>query len=132
MTQSVRRGRGFTLIEVIIALSIIGGVLLTMAGFVMRYQQTATTTRAKMRMLQAVNQRMEQVRATRPYSALDSLAVTETAVTLYPELSRLTQVRRVGGAPADTVDYKIVTVTVRSRDSLRTPPVRKTTVISTF
>ena len=51
-------------------------------------------------------------------------------MTGYPGFVRQTLVQHVGGAPTDSVDYRVVTVEVRSA---RLPsPMRKTTLIAAF
>jgi hypothetical protein len=65
------------------------------------------------------------------YTAIESLYVaTETNISGFSGFTRKTMVKRVGGQPTDTVDYKIITVEV-SNPSL-TNAVRKSTIIAPF
>lgn len=121
---------GFTMIEVIVASVILGGALLAMAGFSVRYQQVDSNARAVNRAQQAANERLEVVRAARPYLSLDSMATTETTVDGYPGYTRFTSVTQVGGAPADTVDYKVITVKVKTPGVERW--VTKTSIVGAF
>lgn len=121
---------GFTMVEVIIASAILGAALLAMAGFTMRYQQIDTSARVLNRAQQAANERLESVRTAQPYLSLDTMARTESAVTGYPGYTRVTTVTRVGGTPADTVDYKIVTVRVTTPGVARTAS--KTSIVGAF
>jgi prepilin-type N-terminal cleavage/methylation domain-containing protein len=110
----LRVRRGFTMVEVIVASVILGAALLAMAGFSVKYQQTDSNARIMNRAQQAANERLEQVRNSRPYLSLDSMATTENTLPTYPGYQRITSVTRVGGSAADTVDYKIITVKVKT------------------
>lgn len=103
---------GFTLVEVIVASMILTAALLAMAGFTVKYQQSDSRARMLARAQQLANERLESVRTTTPYTALDTMTTNESAMSGLPGYSRTTQVSRVGGTTADTVDYKIVTVKV--------------------
>jgi hypothetical protein len=63
---------------------------------------------------QAANERLEAVRTAQPYLSIDTMATTESTILGYPGFTRITSVTRVGGDAADTVDYKIVTVKVKT------------------
>lgn len=106
--------RGFTMVEVIVASVILGAALLAMAGFTVRYQQVDSNARVVARAQQAANERLEKVRTALPYLSLDTMATTESSIPGYPGYMRITSVTRKGGAPADTVDYKIITVKVKT------------------
>jgi prepilin-type N-terminal cleavage/methylation domain-containing protein len=103
---------GFTLVEVVVASVILTAALLAMAGFTVKYQQSDAVARMRVRAQQLANERLELVRSTTPYIALDTMVATESTMSLAPGYSRVTQVSRVGGTPTDTVDYKVVTVKV--------------------
>ncbi len=118
------------MVEVIVASAILGAALLAMAGFTIKYQQVDSSARIVNKALQAANARLEVVRTSQPYLALDTMATTESTVSGYPGYVRITQVSRVGGAAADTVDYKIITVRVITPGVART--VSKTTIVGAF
>ena len=103
---------GFTLVEVVVASVILTAALLAMAGFTVKYQQSDSKARMLSRAQQLANERLERVRTATPYSAIDTMASTESALNTAPGFSRVTQVSRIGGTAADTVDYKVVTVRV--------------------
>jgi prepilin-type N-terminal cleavage/methylation domain-containing protein len=131
--QTAPRGNrraGFTLVEVMVASVILTAALLAMAGFTMRYQQVDSSVRLMSKARQAANERLERVRGSAPYLALDTMQTTESSVDGMPGFSRVTTVTRVGGASADTVDYKIITVRVQPPGVGRV--VTKTSIVGAF
>jgi prepilin-type N-terminal cleavage/methylation domain-containing protein len=136
VTSTVRRGRarprrGLSLVEVIVALSILGGVLLALGMFSARLSQATSNGRIRVTAAQLAADRLETVKSAPRYSAIESLYVaTEATVAGFPGYSRRTWVKRVGGAVTDTIDYKVVTVQVSNAQMQGN--VRKTTVIAPY
>jgi prepilin-type N-terminal cleavage/methylation domain-containing protein len=127
-----RARRGLTLIEVIVALAILGGVLLALGMFSVRLSQSTSAARIRVTSAQLAADRIEVTKGAPRYSAIESLYVaTEANISGYPGFRRQTWVKRVGGTVTDTIDYKIVTVQV-SNTQLAGNVVRKTTVIAPF
>jgi prepilin-type N-terminal cleavage/methylation domain-containing protein len=117
MKQFKRRVRaGFTLVEVIIALSILAGSLLGSAVFVRNFSKATTDTTVRTLANDLVNARVEQVKQWRVYSTLVSTfnATTETWPTTnqYTGFTRRTVLLRTNTA---TADHITVTVTVTGR-----------------
>jgi prepilin-type N-terminal cleavage/methylation domain-containing protein len=130
-SHSPRPRRGLTLVEVIVALSILGGVMLGLGMFSVRLSQATSASRLRVTAAQLASERIEAAKGAPRYSAVDSLFVaTEASIGNYPGYSRQTWVTRVGGKLTDTIDYKIVTVQVTNPQI--TGNVRKTTVIAPF
>ena len=124
---------GMTLIEVIIAIVILSGALLSMGGFVAKFANTVSMSDVRGIAAELAADRIETVKAATSYAVIDSLyRKTEGAGTIagYPKFTRQTLVQRVGGGATDLVDYKIITVIV-STPALKIP-VKKTTIISDF
>jgi prepilin-type N-terminal cleavage/methylation domain-containing protein len=130
VSPRLRARNGFTMIEVIVASVILGAALLAMAGFTVRYQHVDATARILNEAQQAANERLERVRTAQPYLSIDTMATTESSLVGYPGYVRQTIVTRVGGAAADTVDYKIVTVRVTTPGVARV--VSKTSFVGAF
>ena len=123
--------RGMTLVEVLVSLVLMAGVLLALGRFSGTLARTTGTARLTATATQLVADRLETVKGTPRYTAIESLFVTtETTIPGFAGFARQTAVLRVGGTATDSVDYKIVTVTV-SNPSL-TKAVRKSTVIAPF
>jgi prepilin-type N-terminal cleavage/methylation domain-containing protein len=132
MTQRRRVSRrGLTLVEVIVALSILGGTLLGLGMFSVRLSQNTSASRIRIQAAQLAAQRLEAVKGAPRYTAIETLFVaTEAVVANAPGYRRQTWVTRVGGLVTDTIDYKIVTVQVSN--SQLAGSVRKTTVIAPY
>ena len=132
MLPLARRGRrGLTLVEVIVALSILGSVMLGLGMFSVRLSQATSAARLRVTAAQLAAERLEAAKGAVRYTAIESLFVaTEASLTGYPGYSRRTWVTRVGGAAIDTIDYKIVTVQVTNTQMPGN--VRKTTVIAPY
>ncbi len=136
MTRRLRLPRrvraGFTLIEVIIALSILGGSLLGMAAFVRNFTKATTDTTVRTLANDLVNARVEAVKAWRVYSTLvatfHNVAETYATTSPYTGFTRRTFAVRTG--PTATADYITVTVTVTGRGLTSTA--KTTTVIAAF
>jgi prepilin-type N-terminal cleavage/methylation domain-containing protein len=127
----MRSRRGLSLVEVVIALSILGGVLLALGAFSGRLSRATSTGRIRIAAAQLASDRLEMVKSAPRYSMIESVYVaTENSITNFPGYSRRTWVQRVGGAVTDTIDYKIITVQVTH--SQMTGNVRKTTVIAPY
>jgi len=123
--------RGLTLVEVVVALSILGGVMLTLGNFAVRMSQETSASRIRIEAAQLAADRLEAVKGAVRYSAIESLYVaTEGTVSSHPGFTRQTWVSHVGGAVTDTIDYKIVTVQVTHAQLAGN--VRKTTIIAPY
>jgi Tfp pilus assembly protein PilV len=117
-----------TLIEVIVALTILTGAMLGMATFITRFSQSVSAARARNTMLQLANDRIEKAKVTFPYDKIDTLATTEPSVDGYPGFERVTYVRQIATTSGAFVDYRVVTVLVTTGSD----SVKKTTMIANF
>jgi prepilin-type N-terminal cleavage/methylation domain-containing protein len=123
----MRHAKGFTLVEVMIALVILMIVLLGFAVSSGRMLHTVTTSDLQETAIQLARSRLEMVQLQPNYAALDSMYVqTETNFPTLPGFTRATTITRFGGA-GQPIDYKRITVTV-SGPGLLAPVVRTTTV----
>lgn len=121
----MRARNGFTLIEVMIALTILMIVLVGMASMTTRSVHVTTTSDREEAAIQLVHDRLEFVRADPNYNGLDSLyGTTETNFATLPGFSRVTQITRI---TTGNNDYKRVTVTVTG-PGLSKPVARTITV----
>jgi prepilin-type N-terminal cleavage/methylation domain-containing protein len=137
MILSTRRSgarRGFTLVEVVVALAILTGALLGLSLFIARMAQATSSARLLGTATELASDRLELVKSATTYSTIDSLyTATETSIPGSPDyfgFTRKTLIQHVGGLATDSVDYKIITVIV-THVSL-TLPVRKTTSLAAF
>ena len=122
--------RGMTLIEVMIALVILTGALLSLGRYTSQFAKVSSTSAMRLTALQLAGTRIDSIRGVSTYTALDGVAATESNIAGFRGYTRTTAVRRVGGGGADLVDYKVVTVTVTH--PVLTTPVKKTTMIPVF
>lgn len=121
----MRVRNGFTLIEVMIALTILMIVLVGMASVTTRSVHVTTVSDREEAAIQLVHDRLEFVRADPRYDGLDSLyGTTETTFATLPGFQRVTTVTRI---TTGNNDYKRVTVTVTG-PGLSKPVARTITV----
>lgn len=119
--------RGISLLEVMVALTILATSLIGMAEYGRRYARTNANSSMLNNALDLASARVERVKAERNYSSMDSLATTETVIAGYPKYNRVTAITQTLTAQ---YAYKTVTVTV-THPSMPTP-VKKTTAIARF
>lgn len=129
-----RPRRGLSLVEVVVALAILGSVLIALGLFSARLSQSTSAARFRIAAAQLAADRIEFAKGAPRYSAVESLTVaTEANVTSTDSIrgfTRRTWVQHVGGALTDTIDYK--TVTVQVTHPQMTGNIRKSTVIAPF
>ena len=106
------RERGFTLIEVILALSILLVVMMMLASTTGRALHTAATTQSQQTAIQLAMDKIDQVRNDPNYDGLEAAyAKTDTTLTGLPGFRRVTSIVRTGGQ-GQANDYKKITVVV--------------------
>lgn len=106
--------RGLSLIEVMVALGLLGGALMAMAGFAIKLAQTTTRARIRATAGQLISDRLESVKSAPRYAAIDTLFPgTEGSIAGFPGFVRQTWVTHVGGGVTDSIDYRLITVEVR-------------------
>jgi prepilin-type N-terminal cleavage/methylation domain-containing protein len=132
MTRRLSRPRkGLTLIEVLVSIVLLAGVLLSLGRFSGILARTTGSARITATAAQLVADRLETVKGAPRYTAVESLFVaTEANVAGFTGYKRQTLVTRIGGQPADSIDYKIVTVEVTN--TALPKPIRKSTIIAPF
>lgn len=129
-SPSVRRRalrRGISLLEVMVALTILGTSLIGMAEYGRRYARSNANSAMLNNALDLASARVERVKAERNYTSMDTLAVTETSIAGYTNYLRVTAIVQTLNAQ---YAYKTVTVTV-THPSMALP-VKKTTAIARF
>jgi prepilin-type N-terminal cleavage/methylation domain-containing protein len=105
--------RGFTLIEIMIALVILAVVILGLTTATSSFIHTVATGQDRAAAIQLAEQRIEQIQMFPNYVALDTaFGKTETTFPGLTGYRRVTTVVHVGGPPPDSVDYKKFTVRV--------------------
>ena len=128
------RGRGgMTLIEVIIAISILSVTMLGLANFTRTFQHSTQDTTMMALGSDLAMARLEEVKGYRVYSSLVATygTTTETFTTLpYKGFTRLTKAVRCTSCPTATNDYITVTVTVSGNNLSKA--ITKTTAIAAF
>jgi len=122
--------KGMTLLETMIAVTILATAMIGMAQFMANFAHATKTSAVEAGALDLATQRIDAVMHSPTYAAIDSMAVTETVVADSTTYQRQTLVQHVGGGPSDTQDYRIVTVAITPPAGVA--PSRKTTVIAAF
>jgi prepilin-type N-terminal cleavage/methylation domain-containing protein len=122
---------GITLIELMVALIILGGVLLSTAEYFRRFSRTNGVTLVANTALDLSTARLEDIKVDRNYLGLGTWIATETNLSCLPAgggcFTRVTQGLRTNNA---TNDHWHFTVTV-SHPRL-TQPIVKSTAIARF
>lgn len=125
-----RRRSGMSLVEVIVAMMLLVGVVLVLGGFSAQFARATAQAHLVVLANELAAARLDAVRQQPSYAALDSLAKTDTVKADFSQYAVRTQLLRIGGGVTDSVDYKLVTVTVTHPAMKQT--VRKTTAVAAF
>jgi Tfp pilus assembly protein PilV len=120
-----------TLIEVIVAMTLLTATLLSMGAFIARYAKVTGAVAIRSEANELVADRLEVVKGAVRYSTIETLyAASEGSIPNHPGFARKTLVTHTGGLPPSLYDYKTVTVIVTT-PALKNPA-KKSTVISVF
>ena len=125
-----RPRRGMTLMEVMIAVTILTTALIGMGNFMGTFSHQTKVAALQQRAIDLATDRIDSVKRAPTYTSIDTMAVTEVVHTDSTNFSRQTIVQHIGGGATDTLDYRTVTVQV-SQPSV-SKPIRKTTIIGAF
>ena len=118
-----------TLIEIIIALTILAVVILGMGQFAFNFSRTERQSEARTIGVFLADQRLSEIRSSPNYAGIDSIyGVAEATIAGFTGYARRTTIVHTGGPRPQTNDYKTVTVTVTA-PTLATP-VKKTIVVA--
>jgi prepilin-type N-terminal cleavage/methylation domain-containing protein len=108
----MRSRRGFTLIEVLVAVVILGAVVMAIASALAKFMHVVATSDRDSAALELVEDRLQQIQMDPNYNGLDTTYVaTETDFPTLTGYSRTTTISRVGGSGQPN-DYKLVMVSV--------------------
>lgn len=122
---------GMTLIEIIVAMLILVGVILVLGNFSARFAQANGQARLVIAANRIAAQRLDTIQQMPTYASVDLLKEKGTKLTVDARpFTRNTSILRVGGGVLDTMDYKLVTVTVTQAAMQKT--VSKTTAIAAY
>ena len=123
--------KGMTLIEVMIAVTILSTAMLGIAGFMGKFAHIVAVSDVKNTANEIASQRLEEIKNAPRYSAIDTLYPgTTTMSSPYVGYTRTTVVSHTGGGSADLYDYRTITVTVAN--SRLDGPIKRTTIIAAF
>ena len=124
------RRSGMTLVEVIVAMLLLVTVILVLGGFSAKFAQATGQAHLIVLANELAATRLDAVRQQPTYAAIDSLVGVYAVKSDFSVDTVRTQMIRIGGAITDSVDYKLVTVTVTHPAMRKT--VTKTTAIAAF
>jgi prepilin-type N-terminal cleavage/methylation domain-containing protein len=112
MTGRRRRARrGMSMIEVVVAVLILGGALLSMGAFITNFSRSTRSTNARALAGQLVSSRLEQIKTwNNYYTLMTQFTTTESQV--LPGYDRRTYTKQIGGTSASKQDHILVTVAV--------------------
>ncbi len=128
MTIAMRARKGLTLIETLIALTILTGAMLGMGTFVSKLSHGSGTGYELSMAGDLAVARVEQDKAYPSYASPETKFVgTETGIAGYPGFTRRTYITHTSTSRAD---YKTVTVVVTAGQLAS--PMKKTSIIAAF
>lgn len=123
-----RRARsGISLLEVMVALTILGTSLIGMAEYGRRFAKTNARSMTTNTALDLATERLERVKAERNYTSMDTLAGTHAVTVNGISYTRVTAITLVA---TSQLNYKTVTVSV-TRPTM-TAAIKKTTAVARF
>lgn len=122
--------RGFTLIEVIVAIAILAGVTLTVGAATAKLVHTTGDDRIATQAAAAAEAQLALVQVWPEYATIDSAFAGTSTNTPQTGWTRVTAVVRTGGS-GQANDYKKVTVTITA-PGLTTPVTRSITIAATL
>jgi prepilin-type N-terminal cleavage/methylation domain-containing protein len=109
--QNIRKG--FTLVEVLVALVLISGVAIAMGGAAAKLSSTAARDSRVLTAIEVARDRLNRVTSDPAYARLETrYNGTEANVQGFERITTITRVN-TPGAGGLTLDYKIVDVVVR-------------------
>jgi hypothetical protein len=109
---------------------ILGTALVALGQFMSSFAHATRKAGLQQRAIDLASDRIDSVKHNPTYASIDTMAGTQSVSADSATYAVQTLVQLVGGGPADTVDYKIVTVAVTIPSFPK--PVSKTTVINAF
>jgi Tfp pilus assembly protein PilV len=119
-----------SLVEVIVAMLLLVTVILVLGGFSVKFAQATGQAHLIITANELAASRVDVARQQPTYAAIDTLAQTDTVISDFSTYTVRTQLVRIGGAVTDSVDYKMVTVTVTHPQMKKI--VTKTTAVAAF
>ena len=119
-----------TLVEVIVAMMLLVGVVLVLGGFSAQFARATAQAHLIVMANELAATRLDAVRQQPSYAAVDSLVRTDTVKSDFSAYAVRTYLVRIGGGVTDSVDYKLVTVTVTHPAMKKV--VSKTTAVAAF
>jgi prepilin-type N-terminal cleavage/methylation domain-containing protein len=120
--------RGFTLIEIMMALVILTFAILGLATSTSGFMHVVTVGQERSTAIQLAQQRLERIQMDPNYAALDTAyAGTELSASGLTGYTRITEIVHTGSA-TDTVDYKTITVSVVDPSAADT--IRRTIIVA--
>ncbi len=124
----MRTERGFTLIEIMIALVILTVVILGMATAAAQVVHVVTVSDRNTAAIQLADSRVEEIQMDPDYNGLDTAyAGTETDFPSLPGYVRATEIVHVGGL-GQVTDHRKITVTVTGPGL--TQPIKRTVTVA--
>lgn len=119
--------RGFTLVEVMVAMAVLAGVLLGAGKYTARFIHTTAVSQVTTTASDVAMERMEMIATDPSYTTLSARwAGTTTGFPGYPAMSRVTTLQRITGV-APRRDYTVVTV--RVTEPTMAAPIRLTSIV---
>ncbi|MBC7897526.1 MAG: hypothetical protein H7066_19055 [Cytophagaceae bacterium] len=122
-----RPRRGISILEVVVALSILSTSLLGMAEYGRRFAKSNQKAGLQNTALDIATERLERIKSERNYTTMDTLAGSHTVTVNGVSFSRQTLIVRT---QTSQLDYKTVTVLVTR--ATMTAPIRKTSAVARF
>lgn len=119
-----------TLVEVMVAMLLLTTVILGLGVFTARFAMANGQARLIVAANEIAGQRLDAIRTQPTYASIDLLSDSVKVSRDFTDYSVVTRVRRVGGTPIDSVDYRLMTVIVTNPSMKKT--VMKTTALAAF
>ena len=128
MRRRIQTARaGLTLLEVMVALTILTTALIGMAEYGRRFATTNQRAGLQNTALDIATERLERIKAERNYTSMDTLAGTHSVTVNGVTFTRITSILRTQTAQTD---FKTITVAVQR--ATMAAPIKKTTAIAFF
>lgn len=123
--------QGMTLIEVVMAVTILATAMLSIAAYMGKATRIVAVADVKNTANELASQRLEEIKNAPRYAAIDTLYPGTVALaTPYVGYTRQTLVAHTGGGPSDSLDYRTITVTVSN--ARLSAPIKRTTIIAAY